>query len=469
MFFENTNKILDAIIKEKPISTKNPKVISVVEKINKLENIREDAREMLLKTISLSSSLGNLEVNVAYLIDEIEAIMNKLSLQTENTLAFAEETTASMGEIDKAIEDNVENIDEIHKNIEDIVVNNNKNIESIKLMGEVCDKVTESNNTVNITLNKLLDNLKEIGNIVEVIEQIADQTNLLALNASIEAARAGEAGRGFAVVSEEIRKLADSTKASLDQFKSFTQEIHKDSAKSLESMKQTNEVMQQIPLVTKTIKEAVEKNFNAINLIKGDIEGFAVSFQQISTAINEITSAMYSLSTETEEIVSIVNRLDSDIKKLESIKHEINDMDTAFIEQNREYYQRFMDNDCKVTKEELVHILKNASKQHNLWMDILEEAVRNSKIIPLQVDAGKCGFGHFYNSLIIHDDEIKKLWESIDRYHNELHDAGEQALLAIRDGDMEKANNYYQIAKQSSQMVYKIIDEIINVLNNRNA
>lgn len=350
MFFENTNKILDAIIKEKPISTKDPKAISVVEKINKLENIREDARAMLLKTISLSSSLGNLEVNVAYLIDEIEAIMNKLSLQTENTLAFAEETTASMGEIDKAIEDNVENIDEIHKNIEDIVVNNNKNIESIKLMGEVCDKVTESNNTVNITLNKLLDNLKEIGNIVEVIEQIADQTNLLALNASIEAARAGEAGRGFAVVSEEIRKLADSTKASLDQFKSFTQEIHKDSAKSLESMKQTNEVMQQIPLVTKTIKEAVEKNFNAINLIKGDIEGFAVSFQQISTAINEITSAMYSLSTETEEIVSIVNRLDSDIKNLESIKHEINDMDTAFIEQNREYYQRFMDNDCKVTK-----------------------------------------------------------------------------------------------------------------------
>ncbi|WP_296970146.1 methyl-accepting chemotaxis protein [Tepidanaerobacter sp. EBM-38] len=469
MFFENTNKILDAIIKEKPISTKNPKAISVLEKINKLENIREDTREMLLKTISLSSSLGNLEVNVAYLIDEIEAIMNKLSLQTENTLAFAEETTASMGEIDKAIEDNVENIDAIHKNIEDIVVNNNKNIESIKLMGEVCDKVTESNNTVNITLNKLLDNLKEIGNIVEVIEQIADQTNLLALNASIEAARAGEAGRGFAVVSEEIRKLADSTKASLDKFKSFTQEIHKDSAKSLESMKQTNEVMKQIPLVTRTIKEAVEKNFNAVNLIKGDIEGFAASFQQISTAINEITSAMHSLSTETEEIVSIVNRLDSDIKKLESIKHEINDMDTAFIEQNREYYQRFMDNDCKVTKEELVNILKNASKQHNLWMDILEEAVRNSKIIPLQVDADKCGFGHFYNSLIIQDDEIKKLWESIDRYHNELHDAGEQALLAIRDGDMEKANNYYQIAKQSSQMVYKIIDEIINVLNNRNA
>lgn len=97
LLIANTNKVMDAIINNKPIASQNAKINEVFKKIGQLEDIKEDAREMLLKTISLSSSLGNIEVNIKHLMDEIEAIMNKLSSQSENTLAFVEETTASMG------------------------------------------------------------------------------------------------------------------------------------------------------------------------------------------------------------------------------------------------------------------------------------------------------------------------------------------------------------------------------------
>jgi hypothetical protein len=140
-------------------------------------------------------------------------------------------------------------------------------------------------------------------------------------------------------------------------------------------------------------------------------------------------------------------------------------MDDGFIAQNKEYYQKFMDKNNPVTKKELAGILENAKKQHSLWMDTLKEAVDEGKLIPLQVDSNRCAFGHFYNALIIKDGSIHELWERIDEYHENLHNAGQQALIAIRDGDLEEAKNQYQIAKENSKHVFEILDRMIENLS----
>jgi methyl-accepting chemotaxis protein len=60
---------------------------------------------------------------------------------------------------------------------------------------------------------------------LELIKNIADQTKMLGLNAAIEAARAGDAGRGFGVVAEEIRKLSDESRQTVNQIRDFSEQI----------------------------------------------------------------------------------------------------------------------------------------------------------------------------------------------------------------------------------------------------
>lgn len=466
MVFNNgTLKAIETILNGKEIKTGNPKLIELSYKLNQLKKIEYDARDMLLTTISLSASLGNAEVNINYLMEQIEEVMRLLSLQSENTLAFVEETTASMEEINSAIDHNSQSVDEIFAYIEGIARANEINMNNIQQMEQVCNDITQSNGLVNESLNSLLEKVGEVGNIVDVIGQIADQTNLLALNASIEAARAGEAGRGFSVVSEEIRKLAENTKESLEKFRVFTQEIEKVSLGSIESLKTTNEVVKEIPLVTETIKKGINENYTAVEEIKHDLGSFVAAFQQINSSTNEVAGAMDTLSQESQEVVNVVVKLGEDVQRLDNIKEEIRRIDDAFIEQNKVYYQKFQDSNNKVTEEELIVILENAKKQHALWMDTLGEAINNNKIIPLQLDGNKCGFGHFYNSLFIDDERIQSLWKSIDEYHHGLHHAGHKALEQIKNGNLAEATKSYQTAKENSQRVYNIIDEIIAVLN----
>jgi methyl-accepting chemotaxis protein len=76
---------------------------------------------------------------------------------------------------------------------------------------QVAAQAVEQTRNTDRTMQSLVEMAQRIGEVVQLISDIASQTNLLALNATIEAARAGEAGKGFAVVASEVKSLATET------------------------------------------------------------------------------------------------------------------------------------------------------------------------------------------------------------------------------------------------------------------
>ena len=167
-------------------------------------------------------------------------------------------------------------------------------------MQQISQAVVQIANIVT-TLGRSSD---QIGEIVNVIEDIADQTNLLALNAAIEAARAGEQGRGFAVVADEVRKLAERTTKATKEIGDMIRQIQKDTRSAVSSMEEgTSQVGHGVALANKT-GEALANIHSMINATVGKIQQIANATEEQSTATRQIASDLEFMTHTTRQTTS---------------------------------------------------------------------------------------------------------------------------------------------------------------------
>ena len=176
-----------------------------------------------------------------------------------------------------------------------------------------------------------------IGQILNVISDIADQTNLLALNAAIEAARAGDAGRGFAVVADEVRKLAEKTMAATKQVGDAIQSVQ---AATKTNILRVDEAVRSISDATDMAGESGRALAEIVTLVEaasGQVQAIAASAEQQSAAseeinhavddvnkvaeqssiaMNDAARAVVELAHQAEELRNLIHELKSDDQRL---------------------------------------------------------------------------------------------------------------------------------------------------------
>ncbi len=162
-------------------------------------------------------------------------------------------------------------------------------------------KVTESMDSitrVSESISELEEKSAVIGQIVDVITDIAAQTNLLALNAAIEAARAGEKGRGFAVVAEEVRKLAEETSTTAKSIYGLIEDIQNSTIQVVQDVALAKEVLE-------SQTDAVLNNETLLFRIKEHIIPVNQQTQKIASASQEITDSTNSINNELGSIAAV--------------------------------------------------------------------------------------------------------------------------------------------------------------------
>lgn len=164
-------------------------------------------------------------------------------------------------------------------------------------------------------VEKLQESTSSIRKILDMLNNITKQTNILSLNATIEAARAGAAGKGFMVVADEIRKLADQSKQSIDVVAQITERIQTE-------MKETVAVLSEAYPIFQEQITSVKDADGIFKQVQQQMDGFAGKLQEVTLSVQELKNSQVVLSDAMSNVSAVAEQSSATSQEVASLSTE---------------------------------------------------------------------------------------------------------------------------------------------------
>jgi len=222
------------------------------------------------------------------------------AVQTKQ-IASATESVAAMAASTEEVSGNAERAADVARHSVDVA---HKGGEAVRRTIDGMNAIRETIQETSKRIKRLGESSQEIGNIVELISDIAEQTNILALNASIQASMAGEAGRGFAVVADEVQRLAERAATATKQIDVLVRTIQTDTNEAVVSMERSTTDVVGGALLAENAGAALEEIEQVSNQIASLVQNISGSSRSQSAAAQNIarnTQVLREVSVQTAE------------------------------------------------------------------------------------------------------------------------------------------------------------------------
>jgi methyl-accepting chemotaxis protein len=362
----------------------------------------------------------------------------------------AEKTGDMANQVATASEEMSSTIMEIARSAQDSASKAQQAVEVAQKGGEIIDQVASYAESTKVTITnlknsiaQLTDDAKKIGNIINVINDIADQTNLLALNAAIEAARAGEHGRGFAVVADEVRKLAEKTQQSTKEIETMIKQIQVNVKESYNNAENVVEAVDKQTSLSQNTKDNFGEILDAIDELNSLILGISSAVEEQSSATEEIAQSVVSVSEMGEISKSEVAVLQKDIDTF------INELSVAI-----ENFYKF-----KFSKKGSIFV--KAKFDHIKFMNRIFDCLINGRCNFNVVDHKNCNFGKFYYSPDGQYFKVDSEFNAIEHPHVDVHKLGMEITNLIKQGRVDDARKMIEDMLSDTEKVVTYLDQLM--------
>ncbi len=330
-------------------------------------------------------------------IEQMTYSIKEVAKNVDDLLQSTEGTSHAIREMDVAISQVETNAYETARLSEQVSKDAETGAESLQKTLQGINKIKDSSATAAGVMEQLGRRIQEIGNIVDVIDDVAEQTNLLALNAAIIAAQAGDHGKGFAVVAEEIKDLAERTGASTKEIGDLIRSVQEESRNAVTAMNQGVKNVEDGVVLGRDAESALKKIQDSANRstqmvkaiaratveqargskeVTGSVERIAETVQQISKATNEQARGSEQIMKSAEKMKMLTQHAQRSVQEqahggkqitrsIENINEMVTHLNRAQKEQTRGSEQ--------VLKA--IETIKTVSEQQNRSVKQLEEAI----------------------------------------------------------------------------------------------
>lgn len=290
-----------------------------------VSNIARAGDELVNTSHRLSKS-GSLTLSVSREISKaIEEVAKGASQQTQKLdqmNMIVKQFSLSVGQIAIGAQEQAENVSQTSNNISQMANSIKEVAKSAQTVFEVAEKTSgvaleggravadaiagmeEIKSKVFETaafIRDLGEQSQQIGEIIQVIDDIAEQTNLLALNAAIEAARAGEHGKGFAVVADEVRKLAERSGKATKEIAVLITNMQVGTSKAINAMEEGTEKAETGSGLARNASNALQEIMKMVNETFLQAQSISTAAEKVSARSSEVVKAIGNVAAITEE------------------------------------------------------------------------------------------------------------------------------------------------------------------------